>query len=218
MNETENIECEVIGNELTKKENLVSTDTVKIGIYGIFCKSSGKWYVGQSVDIDGRWSAYRALRCKGQRKLYNSFLKNGIDNFNFILIENCQEEKLNERENYWINFHNSIDNGYNIREAGSNGRHSKETKQKMSEASKGKPKSKEHIAKLPQNTKGHKMPDSLKDKISKALTGHKRSPETIERMRLAAKRRKPTKMNRDERNARRRFLALEKRMLAGAPL
>lgn len=49
--------------------------------------------------------------CK--RPLYNAMNKYGVDKFHISLVEECDIEKLNEREQYWINQYNSYKNGYN---------------------------------------------------------------------------------------------------------
>ena len=57
-----NSECADTINETEIK----SANAECCGIYGLRCKSTGKWYIGRSVDIIRRWRDYEALRCKGQ--------------------------------------------------------------------------------------------------------------------------------------------------------
>ena len=47
-------------------------------------------------------------------------IKYGIENFSFEVIEECEKEKLNDREIYWISFYNSNNknNGYNLTNGG----------------------------------------------------------------------------------------------------
>ena len=49
-----------------------------IGIYKII-SPSGKIYIGQSRNIDKRFQQYKRLNCAKQPRLYNSFIKYGID-------------------------------------------------------------------------------------------------------------------------------------------
>ena len=49
------------------------------GIYKITSPSK-KIYIGQSVDIIGRWNLYKKLRCKNQTYLYYSLKKYGFEN------------------------------------------------------------------------------------------------------------------------------------------
>jgi group I intron endonuclease len=72
-----------------------------IGIYKITSPTS-KIYIGQSTDIEKRWKDYFTLaRCKSQTKLYNSLKNHGYQNHKFEVIEECSENNLLERENYW---------------------------------------------------------------------------------------------------------------------
>jgi len=41
--------------------------------------------------------------------------KFGVENFTFEVIEECPQEKLNQREDYWQNFYNAKEYGYSIK-------------------------------------------------------------------------------------------------------
>lgn len=45
--------------------------------------------------------------------LYQAFKKYGLENFTFEEIEEVPQDKLDEREKYWINYYDSYKNGYN---------------------------------------------------------------------------------------------------------
>lgn len=77
------------------------------GIYRII-SPSGRVYIGQSVNIRERVLSYYRLECIGQIRLYNSFLKYGISNHVFMLVEYCSIECLNERERYWQDYYNVL--------------------------------------------------------------------------------------------------------------
>lgn len=84
-----------------------------IGIYKI-TNINGKVYIGQSINIDKRFKNYKSLsQTKGQVKLHYSFKKYGIDTHIFEVIEECVIESLNERERYWQDYYNVLDNGLN---------------------------------------------------------------------------------------------------------
>lgn len=107
-----------------------------VGIYGLFCRPSGKWYVGQSDHIYKRWGYYGRLDCKSQPKLYNALLKYGYESFEKVVIEECDNVDwiLDYREMYWIRRLDSIENGYNVRDGGkrsSGWKLSEETKRKI---------------------------------------------------------------------------------------
>lgn len=114
----------------------------KIKVIGIYKITSpiGKVYIGQSTDIFRRFYQYKKLiNCTEQHKLYNSFLKYGVDNHVFEILCTCSEKELNDMEIYYGDLFNATsEKGLNIRNCGgSNGRHNPETIKKLSELRKG---------------------------------------------------------------------------------
>lgn len=95
-----------------------------IGIYCIKNLINGKVYIGQSKDIEKRWKEHR-LRLKSKRKsaIKDAFIKYGINNFSFNIIEECKIEELNEKEIYYISFYDSTnkEKGYNLTIGGDRG-------------------------------------------------------------------------------------------------
>lgn len=89
------------------------------GIYKIQNLINNKIYIGSSKHIEIRWLAHKnannwTSKNKTCPKLYNAFLKYGIQNFQFTTLEIVQDpQKLIERENYWIGYYDSINTGYN---------------------------------------------------------------------------------------------------------
>lgn len=81
------------------------------GIYKI-TSPTGNIYIGQSVNIKYRWRQYRKLynNIKNQRILYRSFVKYGVDNHTFEVIEECDANLLNDREYYWQEHYNVLGN------------------------------------------------------------------------------------------------------------
>ena len=66
-----------------------------IGIYKI-TSPNNNIYIGQSINIEKRFVQYKKLRsCCNQIKLYNSFVKYGVDNHIFEIIEECNIEFFN---------------------------------------------------------------------------------------------------------------------------
>lgn len=88
-----------------------------IGIYKITNQLNGKCYIGQSIDIKMRWIQHLYCGKNGiqKGKLYPAMFHDGIDNFQFEVLEECNlsQEELNNKERYWINHYNSFNNGYN---------------------------------------------------------------------------------------------------------
>ena len=164
------------------------------GIYGLQNKINGKWYIGKSNNIKSRWNSYKRAACKSQIKLYYALKKYGYDNFDKIILEECDKLILGDREIYWIKEKDSFKNGYNSSENTTGGvaYHSDETKTKISQALVGRPKSEEWKQKIAltatwigkvslearkradDKRRGITRPDWVKNKISQAKIGTKR--------------------------------------------
>ena len=136
----------------------------KSGIY-MWTSPSGKSYIGQSVNLQKRKCAFLCFgdRYGGQkinraRKKYNNKRY-----WKYKVLEYCDISKLNEREIYYIRLYDTINNGYNCESGGNENKIvSDETKQKMSEAKKGKYCGENHPM------WGKHLNDETKIKISKA--------------------------------------------------
>lgn len=117
---------------------------MKSGIYAIKNKMNNKMYIGQSVNINKRKSYHLWLLRNNSHfnpKLQNTFNKYGEENFEFVILEKCNKEELDDKEIEYISRYNTTNNGYNICEGGegSLGRTlSEETKQKISNANTGR--------------------------------------------------------------------------------
>lgn len=104
------------------KELGVSLGAVgKCGIYKVTNVVNGKVYVGQSVDIAERWKQHikRGVRCDvgtlSGAGLYEAMWEDGIWNFSFCILEECDRSILNRREKAWIEQFQSNEIGYNKR-------------------------------------------------------------------------------------------------------
>lgn len=171
-------------------------DKRKAYIYKI-TSPSNKIYIGQTIDLIARKSKYKTLKCKSQPRIYNSLNKYGWDNHIFEILEEIQDidyNIINEREIYWINYYNSLDeNGLNCRSGGNNYIMSDETKEKLRQINLGKT----------AINKGIACPDKTKEKIRNTARGKhighkngfynkKHTDNTKEKMKLAKK--GPTKV------------------------
>lgn len=75
------------------------------GIYKITNLNNNKFYIGSSKNIQQRWAKHKALLRYNKHensKLQNSWNKHGEDNFLFEIIEECEEESLFIREQYYL--------------------------------------------------------------------------------------------------------------------
>ena len=98
-------------------------------------------YVGQTTGslkdrIKGH--IYTSKYAKQKYPLALAIHEKGIESFEFISIYNAKTlSELNEKEKFYIKHFNTIQNGYNVRVGGDNQYHTKETKQKISNAQLG---------------------------------------------------------------------------------
>lgn len=77
--------------------------------------------MGQSVDIYRRWYEHQnphSWKAQKSKVLYRAFIKYGIENFTFEVVEECKRNKLDSREQYWIKKLKSYSNGYNMTKGG----------------------------------------------------------------------------------------------------
>ena len=83
-------------------------------IYKITNNINGKCYIGQTTNWKRRFQEHRnkGYGLEDNKILYRAFDKYGIDNFSFEVLEEC--ENYNDREQYWIAYYNSCENGYNM--------------------------------------------------------------------------------------------------------
>ena len=96
------------------------------GIYKITNLINGKSYIGQSIDIEGRWHneknrAFRPSYEHYDKTLFRAFRKYGLQNFQFEIIEECEELELDEKEKYYIALYDTYYSGYNETLGGNNG-------------------------------------------------------------------------------------------------
>lgn len=91
------------------------------GVYSITNIKNGKLYIGSSKHIHRRWREHKNLLNKNMhhsKHLQKAWNKYGEDNFIFEIVEECDEDLLITREQYYIDLYSSADNyyGYNISE------------------------------------------------------------------------------------------------------
>ena len=94
-----------------------------IGIYKFQNKINGIVYIGQSIHLDTRYNEHRRNYLNKKHinyycDFYKALREFGFDNFNYEIIEYCDENRLNEREVYWIAKYDSYHNGYNMTPGG----------------------------------------------------------------------------------------------------
>ena len=152
----------------------------KSGIYMILSKANNKVYVGQSSSLTTRWKYHKWELVNNKHKnrhLQKAFNIYGLENFEYKILEYCEEDTINEREKYWIAHYESTDAkyGYNFqsggRESNKGKTFSEETRLKMSKSQKGRKLTEEHKRKLSISKKGTHRDDETKEKIGKYQKG-----------------------------------------------
>jgi group I intron endonuclease len=155
------------------------------GIYGIFCNVSSKWYVGQSFDIENRWSVRKWAFVKGNSHnshLQAAFNKYGVVAFEFIVLEEVFDSlQLTEREEFWLSEKRKLGGVYNTREVADSClgmKCSSKTRAKISASTKGRvrgTRSPESYAKTAAANKGKKRSSDARARMSAAQKARKRS-------------------------------------------
>ena len=89
------------------------------GIYIIKNKIDNKIYVGSSLNVDYRKQKHFWMLKKNvhdNQHLQNSFNLYGESNFEFTIVEECENENLIHRENFYIDYYQSnlSQYGYNL--------------------------------------------------------------------------------------------------------
>jgi group I intron endonuclease len=143
-----------------------------IGIYKI-TNPENKIYIGLSKNIELRWKSYKSK--SGMAK--NSSFKLSLDKYKYeehtfeIIEEVVNDNKLlREREKYWINYYQSNINGLNDNRGGcGTSSHTSESKLKISNALKGKPKPEDFGEKRSKSF----YTEEWKNKVSKSNKGRK---------------------------------------------
>ena len=142
---------------------------IESGIYKI-TSPTGRVYIGEAISLRERCVFYlNPNRIKGQRAIYNSLIKYGVENHTIEIKELCEQQNLFERERYWQEYYDSVENGLNCHYTSTTNKkkiHSKETISIMSKKASGinnafygKKHSVESLKKLSQSSKGENNPN-----------------------------------------------------------
>jgi group I intron endonuclease len=157
-----------------------------VGIYKI-TSPTGKVYIGQSRDIEGRWKIHKWKGSRdnkdGKYPLYFSMNKYGVGTHTMEVIEECTFEELNIRERYWQDYYNVLKEGLNAVLQNTSGKpreYSKEIREIISAKSKRLVHTEESKKKISiassKALKGRKKTEAHKKALSLAKTGVKRGP------------------------------------------
>lgn len=156
-----------------------------IGIYLMTNKLNGKAYIGQSRNMKKRWQSHGyPSNLKPGRVLSRAISKYGLENFEFVVLEECPINNLNEREMHYISLLKPI---YNMTTGGRGvvgNELSDYTKKLLSEKGRQQwermsdAKKKEALRNLCGPRKGHEVSCDTRDKIRTALKEYYRNNST----------------------------------------
>lgn len=150
-------------------------------VYHLFNTANGKAYVGQTWDsLDERWRQH--CRADGDMLVQRAIRKHGSESFDRTVLVTCgtQAELDAAEDAFMLELGTLHPGGYNLRRGGSHGRHSDESRRKMSESHRGMKLSESAKKKLrlltPWN-KGVFFSEESKEKMRQMKLGVPRSDE-----------------------------------------
>ena len=145
-------------------------------IYSIKNKLNGKEYIGQTrYHVEKRWGEHVCAK-KRITTIGYALKKHGTENFEFSVIETCDDDLLNEREIFWIAERKTIvPLGYNQTSGGLSFMPSEETRKKISE------RTKEGISRMSDDAKNRQRQAGIR--AGKKNAGRVWSEEDKERLR-----------------------------------
>jgi group I intron endonuclease len=159
-------------------------------VYLLTNKVNGKVYVGQTwLSFEERMQKDGA-GYKNSMYLYGALQKYGIENFEYsVLSKSLTQEEADKLEKFYIEKYNSLDHdvGYNLKEGGSAGKHSEETKIKIGKGSKNRIRTNEemnfiiNLGKQWRDKKREPHTSNFKDEISQKMTEwHANNPHPMQ--------------------------------------
>ena len=140
----------------------------------VYCytnKINGKKYVGQTIHPEQRKRnhLHSAFKRDDGYIFHDALRKHGIENFDYRVLEECNESALSEREAHYIKEMNALmPHGYNM--LPSSNVMDEATRKKISNTKKGTTLTEEHKRKIGESQIGKKQPDSQKQKVAAALS------------------------------------------------
>lgn len=153
---------------------------METGIYLIQC--GDRKYVGQARDIAKRWREH--IRLLENNKHNNHYLQNiwnkYKDKFEFLVLETCNIDELNDKEVYWINELNTLSpSGMNLIHGGDVRTPSEETRRKIGETGK--------LKTVPIETRKRISDNSPKTWLGKTLSDEHRKKISINHADMSGK-------------------------------
>jgi len=163
---------------------------MKSGIYHIICKSTGKRYIGRTVNFTKRFGQHKSVLRNNKHcneHLQNAWNKYGEENFVFLIYKIVEKENLIKEEQKQLDDYQFVE-CFNKSFSADGSCLTEEAKLKISLHHKGREISVEQRQQISKKLKGRKLPEETKLKMRAAQ--QKRSPpseETRRKLSEAAK-------------------------------
>lgn len=152
------------------------------GVYAIENILNGHRYYGSSLNVRKRWATHRSRLRAGTHDnphLQSAWNLYGEGRFQFIIIQTCVPEEVTSLEDKYLK---CSDAHYNLLACATTPTFSRESRQRMSAAKKGKAPSSSALEALRTYWKGRKQSPEHVQKRADKLRGAKYSPERVARM------------------------------------
>lgn len=165
-------------------------------LYRVINQLNGKIYIGQTIDLHGRWQAHKSYSKNPEKTgqyVHRAMAKYGIEHFVFEHIATCvnqEDADMTESSLIWQYDSRNKEKGYNLTTGASYGGHSEETKEKIRQATIKQIAEKGHPAagrEVTQETRALmrkirlespiEYTDEIRKNMSEAHLGHKDSEE-----------------------------------------
>jgi group I intron endonuclease len=149
-------------------------------------------YIGYTTKtLEERFNIHcKKARGNSNLKFHNAIRKYGVDVWISEILEEVEENKLCEREIFWISFYDSYNNGYNLTHGGDGRGFVKGRKQTQKSNELRSKTMKDLYSGGKHPFKGVKQSEEKKQKIRQTLTGVKHSVERRINQSIGAKNRK----------------------------
>lgn len=158
---------------LSDKKAIFAENKGKPGIYRWTNKLNNNTYVGSGIDLSKRMKEYfnKSELTRNPRPIHAALLKYGYENFRLEILEYCDEDKLIEREQYYLDLlnpeYNILKKAYSLLGY----RHTPENILKFKE----KKVSEEHKLLLSKIHSGKEVSQETRDKLSLSTTKFKKN-------------------------------------------
>lgn len=137
------------------------------GIYGAMHRETGRWYVGRAVHVVSRWAQHKRLASRGSAIPFHAAIRElGEGSFIWMVLQPCSAVEAVALEKEWIAKLAAYPGGFNSTAGG-------------------------ELTPGDYEAVRQKMAAAWKKRTDRSFLGRKHSPETIAKIKEAAKRRGP---------------------------